>query len=123
MYEDRLRWVVHKEKRILILDYSGLRNDDLPIIFKEIVEKIKNEPLGSCRYFVNVKNLNFSVKTLSLFNKFADDTKNWDKCSAVFGATGLIKIMYDGFSKIFTKPIKAFSDKEEKEALDWLANY
>jgi hypothetical protein len=118
MYEDRVKWIEYKGKRILELKYSGLPAAEIPDMFDVIFQKISNEEPNSVIYLMDASNMNFSMKTITLFNQFASKTKPFDKGVALLGATGLIKIMYDGFSKVFTKTLKTFDSREE--ALEWL---
>ena len=118
MYEDRIKWIEHKGKRILSLDYSGLPIEELTPFQDELYKVIIKEELNSIIYLTNVSTFKFSMKTLNQFNQLANVTKKYEKGVAIYGATGLIKVMYDGFAKLYGKPIKACNSREE--ALEWI---
>lgn len=120
MYEDRIKRIEHKGKRIFSLDYSNMSAEKLPDMFEEIKKAIVNEPPKSVLCLVCLDNLHFSTKTLSLFNKLTEEIKPYDKATAVLGVKGLIKVMYDGYSKLAKQQVKTFENKNE--ALDWLAS-
>src|SRR5690554_5497832 len=112
MYEDRIKWIEHKGKRILSLDYSNLPSEDLTPMQNEVARVVTKEPPNSVVYLTDVSNFKFSMKTLNQFNQLANVTKPHDKIVAILGATGLIKVMYDGYAKLFGKPIRAFNSRE-----------
>ena len=87
---------------------------------EEILKVVSRETTNSILYLTSVANLKFSTRCLNQFNQFAKVTKPYDKASAILGATGLVKIMYDSYAKLFGKPIRAFNSREE--ALEWLVN-
>ena len=118
MYEDRIKWIEHKGKRILSLDYKDFPVEELTMIHDEILKVISKEPPNSVAYLTNVEDFKFSMKILNQFNQFSKVTKPYDKGGAILGATGLVRVMYDGFAKFFGKPIKTCDTREE--ALEWI---
>lgn len=118
MYEDRIQWTTYKGVRLLMLSYTNAMPDQLPGIIAKVVETVSKEPLGSTRYLIDVTGLHFNTSVLGMFNKMSNDTKPYDKCVAILGVTGLVKVMYDAFSKIAKVPTRTFNTKEE--ALEWL---
>ena len=119
MYEDRIKWIQHNGRRILSLDYSNFDVEKLPEFFEEVKKAVSKEPPNSVLYLVNVRDLKFSLNVLNMFNKLAEETKPYDKGGAILNVKGLVKVMYDAYSKIFTKPIRTFDNTDK--ALEWLS--
>lgn len=120
MYEDRMKFVEHKGKRILETNFRSMTIEQLPEFSEEFIEIVSKEAQGSVLSLVDVTDFHFSVKAVGIFNKNSERTKLYDKACAIVGTTGLLKVMYDGFAKFFKMPLKACNSREE--ALDWLAS-
>lgn len=118
MYEDRIQWITHKGFRVLSINYQNLTPPELPGIFAKLLDVVKKEPAGSTLYLTDVRGLHFNTSMIGLFSKLGADTKPYDKAGAIMGVTGLVKVMYDGFSKFAKVPMKTFDKRED--ALEWL---
>jgi hypothetical protein len=70
MYEDRIKWIEHKGKRILSLDYSGLPIEEQAMMQEEILKVVSRETPNSILYLTSVANLKFSTRCLNQFNQF-----------------------------------------------------
>lgn len=118
MYEDRIQWINHKEKRILYLDFSNMVPEQAIQMLSEVAIVEKKEPLGSILGLNNFENLHFNVSIINAFNKDIKENSARYKATANLGVVGLVKVMFDTASKLTKQEMKCFSRKEG--ALDWL---
>lgn len=119
MSTERVKWIMHKNRKILFLDYSGLLPEQLEPVVDEALKAHKTEQFGTISCCVYAENLHFNTSVVNKFNALVNETKPYMKATAVVGVKGLIKIMYDAVAKFTNAEMKTFDKKED--ALDWLA--
>ena len=119
MYEDRIKFIQHKGKRIFCNDYTGLSPEEAVEMLGEITKAEVKEPIGSILSCGNYTNMKFNLNVVNAFNKDTKENSKYYKATACVGIKGLIKVMYDAVSKFTKQDMKTF--ESESEALDWLA--
>jgi hypothetical protein len=116
----RVRFVQHREKTILIQDYSNLQPGQE---FVELVRKartlIDSQPLHSVLTVVDATNSVFDTGVLITLKDFVKANTPYMKYTAVVGITGLKQVGLMAVSKAAGRPFKTFETREE--AMDFLA--
>ena len=112
---NRVNWIEAKGKKILYIDYSGLKtNEELLAVLDEHVKAA----IGSQTKYLSI--LNF--KDASASNEFMDQVKKAGKevleekteRSAVLGITGLKSVLFQAYLKFSgAKTTRAFNTEEE----------
>jgi hypothetical protein len=120
MYESYYKWIDYKGKRILSVDYGKINTKQLAEFCDELLDIVTKQAPGSVLQLTDFSGFQFSAVAAGIFNRNTGKTKMYDKGIAVLGATGMLKVIYNSFSKIFSKPIKLFESRDE--ALDWLSS-
>ncbi len=116
--EERIRWVKHKGKQILSLDYTGLRD-------KEFIDFIKK----AADYIINLKrhnllilvNINDTVIGRTAITAFKNNTKAAQPCikkTAALGIAGVNKFLLQVINRFSGLGVIPFDTLEE--AKDWL---
>lgn len=119
MYEDRVKWIEHKGKRILYEDYSNMSTEQAIQLLAEVNKVEEKEPVGSILSISNYTDFHFSINYVNAINTASKTNTKYYKASAFLGVTGLVKVMFDTASKFAKQELKIINDKNQ--ALDWLA--
>ena len=117
---ERTRFIDHKGKRILLLDYAGMRDPQEAV--REIrtsMELVARQPKGSLRVLTLVRDARYNAAVLQGMKELAAHNAPYVKASAVVGMSGLHRIAYQAVILFSKRNIRTFDD--EAEALDWLA--
>lgn len=121
--DKRIRFILHKQKRVLLYDFTELPDtaDALKLIAH--ARKIAAEqPEQSLYTLTDISNSRYDRDVTAALQELAKHNKPYVIAGAAVGVTGLSKVV---FRSILTfsgrKNIKLFDTREQ--ALDWLAAY
>jgi hypothetical protein len=117
---ERTRFIDHKGKQILLLDYAGIRDPEEAL--REIQDSkafVARQPKGSLRVITLVRDARYNAAVLQGMKDLAAHNAPYVKASAVVGMGGLHRIAYQAVILFSKRNIKTFDG--EAEALDWLA--
>lgn len=118
---ERTRFIEHKGRRILLLDYSGIRDPQEALReVKRSMELVARQPPGSLRVMTYVRDARYNAAVLQAMKELAAHNAPYVKASAVVGMSGLHRIAYQAVILFSKRNIKVFDD--QAEALDWLAS-
>ncbi len=119
--EDRVEWLHHNSKRILLADYSNLKGDDLMVVFnrsKSTQEKAGKDVLLIVD-FTGAKANNEIVAALKKAGKELDKDM---KKTAVIGLAPLHRIFYNGYIQVTGQGYKTKVFQKREESLDWITS-
>ena len=118
---ERTRFIEHQGKRILVFDYSGLR--DPAESLREIEHSksvVRQHPPKSLVIMTVVRDARYNAEVLQAMKELASHDEPYVKASAVVGMGGLHRIAYQAVILFSKRNIKTFDGEEE--AKDWLAS-
>lgn len=116
----RIRFIKHKDKDILLEDFSGLLpGHEYVVLLEEARRLIHSRPEGSVLALFDASDAMFDDDVIGRMKEFTTSNKPYIKTSAVVGITGLRRIALTAVSKFSGRDFKVFDTREE--ALDWLA--
>jgi hypothetical protein len=117
---ERTRFIEHRGKRILLLDYAGIRDP------QEAIREVRNsmqvvaaQPPGSLLVLTQVRDARYNAAVLQQMKELAAHNAPYVRASAIVGMSGLHRIAYQAVILFSKRNIKVFD--AEEEALDWLA--
>ncbi|MFH1459160.1 MAG: hypothetical protein ABIG64_02130 [Candidatus Omnitrophota bacterium] len=113
-------WIMHKNKRIYFVDYSGFGHD-FELLKKEIKEStivICAQPEKFVLTLVDVSNTVATSQALDYLKECLKSSNKHMKKIAVLGVEGLKNILMKAIIRIFNLNIKSFEHTEK--AKDWL---
>jgi hypothetical protein len=116
---DRLRFIAHQGKQILLIDISHCSSAEVQEIFRGVPELVITRPRGSVLILSDFTGASFDQEALRVMQQTAVFDKPYVKKSAWTGAENL--------PKLFSESLKSFSRREfsvfrtREEALAWLA--
>jgi len=118
---ERVQFVTHKEKKILVEDFSNL-NPGLE--FDKTIKKargmIAGEPKGSVLAVFDSTGCSFSSEMLDQMKDFTAANAPYIKKATVVGMNGLLQVALSSVSKFTGREFTPF--KTRAEALDYLAD-
>ena len=116
--EHRIKFIEHKGRRILHLDFTQARADEVIQIIGKAKGVIAAQPAGSIRTLTDVTDIKFNTAATEAMKEFASHNKPYVTAAAVVGVTGLKKIIYNAVVKFSGRNLVAFDS--HGQAKDWL---
>ncbi len=121
--EERVKWVTHKGKKILVIDYKDyqiekIKNDEYLKYLTEARKIINKQPLKSLLIITDITDAGFTKKSNDAMREFARKNTPYVKASAVVGVTGLKKVVITAIKVVTKRNLKIFDNIED--AKDWL---
>ena len=115
---DRVRFLTHQGKQVLLVDYSGCTRQTLLDILREREHIVMAQPPGSVLLLVDATDAQFSKDTIAEIKKVAVRERDRVKRSALVGEETIPKVLSDSVRTFAARDYRAFPSREA--ALDWL---
>jgi hypothetical protein len=109
-----------KGKKIVYIDFSNCSPEDALSVMTKAKEIIGKQPLGSILTLTNLTDMHFNPSSNQQFKEYTDHNQPYVKAAAIYGMKGLLKSLYQFFSKRSKRELELFETREE--ALEWLTN-
>ena len=115
---DRIRFITHQGKQILLVDLSHCSAAEVEKTMRELPEVVTTRPLGSVLIFSDFTAASFDADAMRVMKEAAVFDKPYVKKTAFVGA--------ENFPQEFSKSLSSFSRREfptfnnREEALAWL---
>lgn len=116
---ERVTFIEHKGKRILHLNFTNARADEVVQIISAAKTVIAAQPEQSLRTLTDVTDLKFNADAAEAMKEFAKHNKPYVAAAAVVGVTGLKQIIYNAVVRFTGRNLVAFDSSGQ--AKDWLA--
>lgn len=115
---DRVRFLTHQGKQVLLVDYTGCTRQTLLDILKERERIVLAQPKGSVLLLVDVTGAQFSKDTVEEVKVVAARERDRVKRTAVVGEETQPKVFRDAVRIFAVRDYHPFPTREA--ALDWL---
>ena len=115
---DRVRFVTHQGKQILLIDYSGCTRQALLDILKEGERIVLEQPPGSVLTLADVTGVQVSKDVIEEAKKVAVRERDRVKRAAIVGIESVPKVLFDSVRTFAAREYHTFATREE--AMDWL---
>jgi len=115
---DRVRFITHRGKRVLLIDSSyctpeqGIRNANEALLL------VTAEPLKSVLTLIDITGATISRESVTRTKEVTVLNRPYIKRSALVGAESLPKVFYEAIKRFSQREFPRFNTREE--ALDWL---
>src|ERR1700704_4486296 len=116
--EDRIRFIEHQGKRILLIDVSHCSAAELARIAQIVPSYVESEPLGSVLLLADFTGAEFSRVAIDRLKESAVFDRPHLKRSAWVGVDRLPNVFYEHIKSFSRRELPTFSTREE--AMDWL---
>lgn len=115
----RVQFLTHKGKRILLIDFSGLRAEEVLPVIAEARRVIGLQAEQSVLTLTDLTQMHFDSTVTAALKEYAAHNKPYVKAAAVVGATGLLSVVKQGVELAAARNLRSFSSREE--AKEWLS--
>jgi hypothetical protein len=116
---ERTRFIDHRGKQVLLLDYSGIRDPEEAVReIRHSMEVVARQPRDSLRVVTIVRDARYNAAVLQALKELASHNAPYVRASAVVGMSGLHRIAYQAIILFSKRNIKTFDT--DADALDWL---
>ncbi len=119
MASERVNFIKHHGKEILVLDFSNCSIDEVCSTIVAAKSVIRAQPQKSLLTLSNVTNARFNEEVTQQMKEFTAHNKPYVKAAAVIGISGFKKIIFEAVMMFSKRNIQTFSTTDE--AKDWLA--
>jgi hypothetical protein len=116
--EDRIRFVKHEGKQILLVDISNCSSAQVITLSKIVRGFVTAHPKGSLLLLADFTNAEFDKESLPAMQETAVFDRPHLKKSAWVGTESLPNIFYEHIKTFSRRDLPTFKTREE--ALDWL---
>ncbi len=117
---DRISFVKHNGKDILVVDISGIREVEESIaILQSATRLVKTQASGSLLMLTNVSGTHYDRTGADAIKTYSRENTPFVKASAVVGVSGIKRLVLNTIVKITGRKIMPFDDVEA--AKNWLA--
>ncbi len=113
-----VRFIEHKAKKILMIDFAGCELDEIVSIVQEGKRLIAAEPPKSVLTLTNVTETRNNSAVARVMKDFTAHNKPYVKAGAVVGLDGLKKVVFEAVMKFSGRNLAVYEHVEE--AKDWL---
>ena len=116
--QERIQFISHRDKRILLVDLSNCSANEVEKIVRAVPDYVTVQPRGSVLVLSDFTGASFDAEAIRAMKESAVFDKPYVKKSAWIGA--------EHFPKVFYENLKSFSRREfptfgtRAEALAWL---
>jgi hypothetical protein len=115
---DRVRFLTHQGKQVLLVDYTGCTRQTVLDILKERERVVMTQPKGSVLMLVDVTGAQFSKDTVEEIKVVAVKERDRVKRTAVVGEETQPKVFADSVRIFAVRDYHPFPTREA--ALEWL---
>ena len=115
---EKVRFISHKGKEILLLDFENASVDDVKTISEQGKALIRQQPEKSLLTLTNATNLQLTSETTQTMKDLAAHNKPYVIAGGVLGVEGLRKVVFNTVLRMTGRNLRAFNTQEE--AMDWL---
>lgn len=116
--EERIRFIEHRGKRILLIDISHCPADEVATIARLVPTYVTSEPRGSVLLLADFTGAEFDRIAIDRLKEGTVFDKPHLKRSAWVGIESLPKVFYEHIKSFSRRDLPAFKTREE--ALEWL---
>jgi hypothetical protein len=116
--EERIRFITHKNKQILLVDLSHCPAAEVESISHLLPSYVTAEPLGSVLLLADFTGADINRQAVTEIKRDAVFNRPHLKRSAWVGTEAIPQIFYEHIKVFSQRELPAFKTREE--ALDWL---
>jgi Cu2+-containing amine oxidase len=115
---DRVTFITHGGKEILLLDFSGLKAAEAIGLVEPAKRVISSRPLNSILTLTDVTDIRFNEELSQKMKEFTSHNKPYVRAAAVVGITGLRQVIYNAVVAFSRRKIATFDTRDD--AKKWL---
>src|SRR6266478_6625628 len=114
---DRVRFITHQGKQILLVDLTDCNAEEVTTIVGEVPRIVTTQPRKSVLTLCDLTGTQFSRAAVARMKEVAVFDRPYVKRAAMVGAESLPKVFYDALKTFSRREFLRFKTREE--AMDW----
>ncbi len=118
MSEEKVRFIEHKEKKILFIDFSNAKEEEVLTTIEAAGVLIRKEPEGSLLTLTDVTHTRYNGQVIESMKEYTSGNKPHVKAAAILGVNRIKKIIYNKVMEVAKRKIQIFDT--DVKAKDWL---
>jgi len=118
--EDRLRFVQHKGKNILLIDVGKANKQEIMDLLARIQDVVTEQPRNSVLTLADFTESQIDKEVATRIKELLVFDRPFVKRSAWVGTKDLPRVFYENFKSFSQRDFPAFNTREE--AMEWLAS-
>ena len=116
---DRIRLVTHKDKKILLFDFTSCTPDEIGKLCDDIRKTVTRQPRNSVLALADFTGAKFTREAVMHMKEVLVFDKPHIKRAAWVGVDSMPKVFYDAVKNFSRRELPSFKTREE--AMEWLA--
>lgn len=121
MASERVKFIQHGGRNILLLNFVDCSASDVLNTITEAKQVIAAQPEGSLLTLTDVTNARFNEDVTDRMKEFTAHNKPFVKAGAIIGVSGIKKIIFEAVMMFSKRRIHMFDDMNA--AKDWLVTH
>jgi hypothetical protein len=117
--EEKVRFIEHKGKQIILIDMANCVENDVLAIIEAAKKIIRAQPEKSVLTITDVTHTRYNAAVVMAMQQYTRENKRFVKAAAVIGVNAIKKIIFNKILEFSERDMKAFEDANK--AKDWLA--
>ena len=117
---DRIRFVTHRDQRILLLDFTGCSADEVAEISERVPDVVTSEPLGSILVVADFSGAEFDRDAVECIKVTTALDRPHIKRAAWVLTQNLPKTLYDSIRNFSAREFPVFNTREQ--AMDYVVS-
>jgi hypothetical protein len=117
---DRVRFVTHRDQRILLLDFTGCTAEEVGALSSRVPDIVTREPMGSVLVVADFSGAEFSRDAVERIKIATALDRPHIKRAAWVGTENLPKALYDSIRRFSAREFPVFDTRDK--ALDYLVS-
>ena len=110
---NRVRFIEHKNQKILLLDFTQCKTDEVLEVIREGERIIRAHPGKSLLTLTKTEGATFDTDVIKAMKEFANGNEPYVRAAAIVGIKGLQKIILDAVSLFSKREFGVFDDEEK----------
>lgn len=115
---DRVAFITHDGKEILLLDFSGLKSNEAIALIEPAKAVISKKPQNSVLTLTDVTDVRFNEDLSRKMVEFTTHNKPYVRAAAVVGITGLKQVIFNAVVALSKRNLSTFDTRDD--AKKWL---
>ena len=115
---DRLRFITHQGRQILLIDLTNCSAEDVMKIAGEVQRMVTAQPRDSTLSLSDLTGAQFSRSAFTRMKEVAVFNRPYVKRAAIVGGESLPKVFYEALKTFSRREFPRFQTRQE--AMDWL---
>ena len=115
----KVEFIRHKDKDILLIDFSNSDSDQILLVIEEAKKIIASQPRNSLLTLTDVTGAQYNNDVRDAMKAYVAHNTPYVKARAVVGVSGLVMVLYNAVKQFTGSNIPLFPNLEA--AKDWLA--